>query len=59
MAGENTAVVETIISTQQQEESTELIELVKDMNPSEQKELTTFIQGARFARSMDKKNRSA
>lgn len=52
---EKIAAVETIVSTEQKDEAAELMELVQALEPSEQQTLATFIQGARFAKTLNKK----
>lgn len=49
---EKIAAAETIVSTEQKEEATELMELVQELEPNEQQKLATFIQGARFAKTL-------
>lgn len=59
MSNREIAAVGTIMRAECEPEAVELMDLIQELEPSEQKELATFIQGARFAKTLNNSKESA
>lgn len=56
MAGTKVETTKTMLATENQQESTEVVEFLGELAPEEKKDFLAFIQGIRFAKSMTQKS---
>ena len=48
--------METMIATENQQEATEVMAFLEELEPQEKKDFLAFVQGIRFARGMTQKS---
>jgi hypothetical protein len=47
--------MEILLKTERKPEAAEVLQLLNEMSPAEQREMLTFMQGMRFAKVMERK----